>query len=177
MKLFVATITLLLAAITLGCKDAKPPKSEARVETASEAARNDNQAIAGRLAQQKAAVDEAFEKGRAREERQRNVDALRAIAARWNDGLSEASRTPRFDIAPVLKKLQTIQVDAGTVEVDSCTGNARVSLQAAMSASIEAFTMFQKETGESAEATTQKIQQGSDLLRVAQQEINSCLTK
>ncbi len=177
MKKLIASITILLAATTFGCKDASPPKGEARVETASETARNDDRAIAARLALQKAAVDEAYQKDRARESRQQYVDALRAVGKRWDAALLEASRTPRNAIAAQTTKLQTIRSDAATIDVDDCTSRARITLQSSMAASMEAFSMFQKETGESAEATTQKIQQGSDLLRAAQRETDACLGK
>ena len=50
MKTIFRVATILLAATLFGCKPAAPPKSEVRVESASEAARNDDRAIAGRLA-------------------------------------------------------------------------------------------------------------------------------
>lgn len=177
MKTIFSVATILLTATMFGCKPAPAPKSEMRVESASDALRNDDRAIAGRLATQKATVDEAFEKGRATELRQRNIDALRAISTRFTEGLSAARRTPRSDIAAPLKKLQAIQTEADTVDVDDCTGAARTTLQSAMAASIEAFSMFQKEKGESAETTTQKVQQGADLLRAAQQEMDACRNK
>ena len=177
MKLFVATITLLLAAITLGCKDAKTPKSEARVETASEAARNDNQAIAVRLAQQKAAVDEAFARERAREEARRKAEALQAIGTRWTDGLNEAGRTPRSEISGIVKKLQVIKNEAETFETGDCTAGARATLVSSMAASIEALNLFQKETGSAGEASTLKLQLGADLLFAAQRETSACLVK
>jgi hypothetical protein len=46
-----------------------------------------------------------------------------------------------------------------------------------MATSIEAFGMFQKETGESGEATTLKVTQAADQLRAAQVEIEACLNK
>ena len=177
MKKICAVLTMLLAATAFGCKEAAAPKSEVRIESASDATRNDSRAIAGRFAEQKAAADEAFEKGHAREARQRNVDTLRAIGSRWNDALNEATRTGRSDIAGPIKKLQAIKSEADTVEVDDCTGNARTTLQSAMTVFIDAFSTFQKETGNSGEATTQKAQQGTDLLRTAQQEMEACLTK
>ena len=177
MKTIFSVATILLAVTLSGCQPTAPPTSEVRVESASEAARNDDRAIAGRLATQKAAVDEAFEKGRANELRQRNVDALRAVSSRWDEVMSEAGRTGRSDIAGPLKKMQAIKSDADTVETDDCTSGARATLQSAMAASIEAYTMFQKETGPSGDATSQKLQQGADTARNAQQEMSACLTK
>lgn len=177
MKRIVTLVTVLLAATTFGCKDATTPKSEVRVESASEAARSDDQAIARRLAEQKAAVDDTFQKERARESRQRYMDALRAVTKRWEDGLNEARRTPRFDIAGQIPKLQVISSQAGTVEVDDCTGAARATLQSSMAASFEALAMFQKETGESGDATTQKVTQAADLLREAKAQTEACLNK
>ena len=177
MKTIFSVATILLAVTLSGCQPTAPPTSEVRVESASEAARNDDRAIAGRLATQKAAVDEAFDKGRANELKQRNVDALRAVTTRFSDGLNQASSTGRSDIAAPLKKLQAIKAEADTVEVDACTSGARTTLQSAMAASIEAFSMFQKETGASGDATTQKVQQGADLLRTAIQEMEACRSR
>ena len=177
MKKFGAIVIVMLVATAFGCKDSAAPKSEVPVESASEAARNDSRASAVRLAEQKAATDEAFEKGRAREERQRNVDLVRAVSARWEAGLNEARLTPRSDIAGPIKKLQAIKADAETIGVDDCAGSARNTLVSSMVASIEAFSMFQKEKGESGDTTTQKVQQATDLLRAAQSEMSACLSK
>ena len=177
MKSIISLSIIFFAATMFGCKDSNQPKTEVRVESASEAARNDSRDIAKRLAEQKADVDAKFSQERARELRQRNVDALRAVSSRWDEVMSEAGRTGRSDIAGPLKKMQAIKSDANTVETDDCTSGARATLQSAMAASIEAFNMFQKETGPSGDATTQKLQQGADLARNAQQEMAACLTK
>ena len=177
MKYAVTLVMILLAVITLGCRDGAPPKTETRVETASEAARNDYRAIAERLAQQKSVVDEAFERERARVERQRYFDALRVVSMRWTAGVDEASRTARSDLAATIKKLQAIQAETSTVDVNDCTIAARATLQSAMAASIEALSRFQKETGDGSDATAQKAQQGAELLRAAQQEMDACLIK
>ena len=132
MKRIFTLVTVVLIATLFGCKDSVPPKTEVRVESASEAARNDDQAIAVRLAQQKAATDEAFEKQRARESRQQYMDLLKAGIKRWEDGLSAASLTPRFGIAPQITKLQAIRTEVGTIDVDDCTGPARATLQSSM---------------------------------------------
>ena len=177
MKPITALLAVFLAATTFGCNEAAPPKSDLRVESASEAARNDDRAIAVRLAAQKAAVDAAFQRQRAREQRQQNVEALLAVSTRWETALNEANLTARSDIAGPIRKLSAIKADADTVVVDDCTGGARTTLVSAMAASIEAFNMFQKETGASGAATAQKVQQAADLLGSAQGEISACLTK
>lgn len=177
MKYVFKLVVIFLVAITFGCRDGEPPKTETRVETASEAARNDYRTIAERLAQQKSAVDEAFERERAREERQRYFDALRVVSMRWTAAVDEASRTARSDLAASIKKLQAIKAETSAVAVNDCTGAARATLQSAMASSIEALSRFQKETGDGSDATTQQAQQGIDLLRVAQQEMDACLTK
>ena len=177
MKRIVTLVLISFVATLLGCKDATAPQSEVRVESASEAARNDDRAIAVRLAQQKAASDEAYARERARELRLRNVDVLRAVGARWDQGLDEASRTPRSEVTGAIKKLLAIKSDAEVVEVDDCTSSARVTLVSSMSASIDALTMFQKETGSGGEASTLKLQQAADLLYASQREMNACLGK
>ena len=174
----IATLVLISFVATLfGCKDATAPKSEIRVETASEAARNDDRAIAVRLAEQKAAVDEAYARERIRELRQRSVDALRAISIRWDQTLDEANRTFRTEIAGVIKKLQTIKSDTESVEVDSCTNGARAMLASSMDTTIEGLNIFQSETGTGTGPSALKLQLGSDTLYAAQREINACAPK
>lgn len=168
---------MLLAVTMFACKDAPPPPSTTVVESASQAARNDDRAIAKRLAEQKAAVDEAFQRQRAREERQRYVDALQAVSKRWADAVSEARSTPRSDIGAQIVKLQAIRNEANAIDVNECTGAARGSLQAAMGLWIDAFTTFQKEKGESTDATTQKVQDAETQLRAAYAQSETCLNR
>ena len=175
MKPMVTLVIISLVATLFGCDDDAAPKSEVRVESASEAARNDNQAIAVRLAQQKTAVDEAYARERFREQRQQKVDALRAVGTNWDQGLDEASRTARSKVADAIKKLQAIKNDAELVEVDECTGSARATLVSSMTASIEALSLFRKETGTGGEASGLKLQSAADLLFAAQREMNACL--
>ena len=170
-------LSMLFAVTMFACKDPPPPTSATPVESASQTAQRDDREIAKRLAEQKATVDEAFQRQRAREERQRNVDALQAVAKRWADTVSVARSTPRFDIAAQITKLQAIRAEANAVEVDDCTGGARNSLQAAMGTWIEAFSLFQKEKGESTESTTQKVQEAETQLRAAYAESAACLSK
>lgn len=178
MKYIVTLATLSLAATVFGCNDTSAPKEGTPVESASEARRNDDRAIAERLAQQKAAIDEAYARQRENEERQRRVDALRAITARWDEVLSEVSRTPRNEIGASIKKLQAIKTEAEAAETDDCTSKARVTLLSAMAAASEALGMFQKETGSTvSEATNQKLQQGVDTLVNAKREMDACRPK
>ncbi len=178
MKYIVTLATLLLAATVFGCKDTSAPKEGMPVESASEARRNDDRAIAERLAQQKAALDEAYARQRENEERQRRVDALRAITARWDEGLSEVGRTPRNEIGSSIKKLQAIKAEIETAEADDCTSKARVTLLSAMATALDALGMFQKETGSTiSEATNQKLQQGVDTLVNAKREMDACRPK
>ncbi|MEO8384517.1 MAG: hypothetical protein ABI583_04700 [Betaproteobacteria bacterium] len=177
MKHIAIIATVILTATTFGCKDAAPPKPEGRVLSASEAMRNDNLAIAERLAQQKAAVDAEFEKGRARELRQRNANNLKGVSKRWESALNEAARTGRSDIAAQITNLQAVMKEATAIEIDDCTGAARATLLSSMATTIEAFGMFQKETGESGEATKKKAATAGVQLQAAETEIEACLNK
>ena len=178
MRQFLTVATLLLAATVFGCNDTSAPKEGIPVESASEARRNDDRAIAERLAQQKAALDEAYARQRENEERQRRVDALRAITARWDEALGEVGRTPRNEIGASIKKLQAIKAEVEAAETDDCTSKARVTLLSAMAAASEALGMFQKETGNTiSEATNQKLQQGVDTLVNAKREMDACRPK
>ena len=103
---------------------------------------------------------------------------LRAITARWDEVLSEVSRTPRNEIGASIKKLQAIKTEVEAAEADDCTSNARVTLLSAMAAASEALGMFQKETGSTvSEATNQKLQQGVDTLVNAKREMDACRPK
>ena len=177
MKRIVTLVLIFFVATLFGCKDAPAPKSEMRVESASEAARNDDRAIAIRLAEQKAAMDEAYARERVRELRQRSVDALRAISTLWDQTLDEANRTFRSEIAAVIKKLQTIRSDMASVEVDDCTSGARATLASSMDTTIEGLNIFQSETGTGTGPSALKLQLGSDILYAAQREINACAPK
>ena len=177
MKRIAALGIISFVATLLGCNETTVPKSEVRVESASEAARNDDRAIALRLSQQKAAADEAFARERLRELRQQSVDSLRTISIRWNEVLDEAFRTLRSDIAGVIKKLQVIKSDMASVEVDDCTSGARSSLALSMDTTIEALSLFQKETGTGVEASKLKLQSGAELLDSARRELIACIPK
>ena len=178
MKRIFTLVGILLMVTFFGCKDSAPPTTDVRVVSASEAARNDDRAIAARLETQKAAVDLAYARQRENEERQRKVDALRAIIVRWDAGLGEVSRTPRNEIEVSIKKLQAVKAEIEAAEVDDCTAKARVTLLAAMAAALEALGMFQKETGNTiSDATNQKLQLGVDTLVNAKREIDACRSK
>ena len=178
MKRIVTLVGILLAATAFGCKDSVPPKTDVRVESASEAARNDDRAIAVRLETQKAAVDLAYARQRENEERQRRVDVIRAIIVRWDAGLDEVGRTPRGEIAVSIKKLQAVKAEIEVAEVDDCTTKARGTLLVAMTTALEALGMFQKETGTTiSDAINQKRQLGVDTMSNAKREIDACRSK
>ena len=178
MKRIVTLVGILLMATVFGCKDSAPPKTDTRVESASESARNDDRAIAVRLETQKAAVDLAYARQRENEERQRRVDVIRAIIVRWDAGLDEVGRTPRGEIAVSIKKLQAVMAEIEVAEVDDCTTKARVTLLAAMTTALDALGMFQKETGTTiSDATNQKLQLGVDTMANAKREIDACRSK
>jgi hypothetical protein len=174
MKHIITLIVILLAATVLGCNDAPAPKNDVRVESASEAARNDNRAIAARLAEQKAALEESSQLERARNERQQNVELLSALSKRWAGAVAETSRTGRSDLTEPIKKLQAIKAEADTIAVDECTGKARATLVASMSAAIAAYGTFQKETGDGSEASKQQLESAGSLLLTSQTDLNAC---
>ena len=174
MKAQVRLAIVLLVATILGCGDSNVVKSETRAVGAAEALKADQKAIASRFAEQKGAADEAFQKQRTAEERQRKVALLAALVARWDAALVEAYATPRSDFAPLVKKLQALVADAESAEVDDCTGNARGKLTASMAITMESFDIFQKSTGDVSPAATQKAQEGVTALGAANAAINAC---
>lgn len=175
MKSNAAFLAFACAAALSACSDPPPPpRVDTPVESASDARRKDEQDIAGRMAEQKAASEATFQADRAKTERRQFVDTFNAIGKRWGESLNEASRTVRSDMAPMIRKLEAVKADAEAIAVNECTGKARATLVGAMSAAIEAFTLFSKETGDGSAATQQKLVQSSDLLLAAERELDAC---
>ena len=164
---------LFLAASLCACGEKPVAPAEVRVESAGEALRNDNRAIAQRLAEQKAAVDAASEQQRASNERQQFVESLAPIGKRWLDVAGEAERTVRSDLGPVIKKLDTLKSEADAIAVNDCTGQARAVLSSSMATTIEAYSLFRKETGK-AEAAQQKLDQASTQLAEYEKKLAGC---
>ncbi len=174
MKHVNTVLAILLAAACSSCGDRSAPKQEVKVESASEALKNDQRDIAQRFSEQKAAADANFQQDRTRADRQQNVDALAAVAQRLGAGIREAGTTGRSDFAGLIKKVEAIKADASVIAVDDCTGKVRTSLLEAVSATIDAFNSFAKETGSASEASTQKLSQAADQLDAIGQELRAC---
>lgn len=168
--LFAFASAILLAA----CGDKPAAPAETRVESASEAARNDNRAIAERLAEQKAAADAAFEQGRARAEREQFAESLAAVGRRWSDALTAIGSVGRSDLAPAIKKLETLKAEADAVAVNDCTGQARGTLTASMSASIDTYNQFRAGTGKPDDAMQQKLQQAAVQFSDYEKQLGTC---
>jgi ABC-type transporter Mla subunit MlaD len=60
--------------------------------------------------------------------------------------------------------------------VDDCTGKVRESLLDTISATIDAFNQFAKETGAASAASTQKLGQAAEQLDAIGQELRACRT-
>lgn len=174
MKHAIIPTALLLASLLPACGDKPAPAPETRVESASEAARNDNRAIAERLAEQKAATDAAFEQGRARAEREQMVEALSAVGRRWSDALNEIGSVGRSDLAPAIKKLETLKAEAEAVPVNDCTGKARVAMSASMAMSIDTYNQFRAGTGKPDDAMQQKLQQAAVQFSEYEKQLGGC---
>ena len=174
MKHVSTVLAILLAAAFTGCGDRAAPKQEVKVESASEALRNDQRDIAQRFSEQKAAADANFQQDRVRTDRQQNVDALSAVAQRLGAGIKEAGATGRSDFAGLIKKIEAIKVNANAIAVDDCTDKVRANLLDAISSTIDAFNSFAKETGAASAASTQKLSQAADQLDAIGQELRAC---
>lgn len=171
---FNIVLSVLLAAAVAGCGDRTAPKSEVKVPSASEALKSDQREIAKRFEEQKSAADASFELNRARTERQQNVDALAAVAQRLGAGIKDAGTTGRGEFAALIKRVDALKAEANALAVDDCTGKVRASLLETISATVEAFNSFAKETGAASEASTQKLAQAADQLEAIGQELRSC---
>ena len=164
----------VLALLLTACGDKPATPADARVESASEAARNDNRAIADRLAEQKGAADTAFEEGRARAEREQLVESLAGVGRRWNDALNEIGSVGRSDLAPAIKKLEALKAEAEAVTVNECTGKARGAMTASMANSIDIYNQFRAGTGKPDDATQQKLQQAAAQFGDYEKQLGGC---
>ena len=174
MKLTGMLTVTILAATLVGCGESAPPASTAPVESASEAMLKDDREIAVRLTAQKAAAEVAFRKEQDRAERQRFNDPFDAINRRWGAGQDDAGGTRRADMAGMIKKLEAIKAEAEALATNECTGKARATLVASMSAEIEALAIFSKEKGDPSPATRQQLEKAAALQATAEQEFATC---
>ena len=165
--------TVLCAALT-GCGESKPPANPAAMETAGDAMRNDDRAIAQRLAEQKTAVESAYRLAEAAEERQKAIDAVNQVIKRWDGAVEVASSTKRTELEGPVKQLQAIKGEAEAMPVNDCTGIARATLVNSMNTTMEAIAMFRKETDKASEATKEKHNNGADLLAESAAQLSKC---
>lgn len=169
------TIVLLITlACLVGCKDKPAPKEEVRVESASEAMRNDDRAIAERLAEQKGAADKNYQQQRAADERKQLAESLTAVGRKVSDVIEEASRTGRSSLAPVLTKMADVKKEVDAVAVNDCTGGARASLAAALATAIDVYTQFSKESGAASDAAQQRLVQVATQFADYEKALGAC---
>ena len=174
MKLIGMLAATFLTTTLVGCGESAPPASTAPVESASDTMLKDDREIAVRLAAQRAAAEVAFRKEQERAERQRFNDPFDAIYRRWGAGLDEAESTRRADMAGMIKKLEGVKAEAEALATNECTGKARATLVASMSATIEALNLFSKEKGDASAATRQQLEKSAALQTTAEQEFATC---
>ena len=176
MKHLNSVLAVLVAAVFSACGERAAPPPEVKVESASDALRNDQKDIAKRFAEEKSAADADFRLNRARDERQQNVDAMVAIAQRLGAAIRDAGTTGRSEFAGLIKKVDSLKAEANAVAVDDCTGKLRENLLETIGATVDAFNSFAKETGAASEATAKKLMQATDQLDVIAQELRACRT-
>lgn len=175
MKITGLLANIVLAIFLAGCGDRPPPRSGTAMESADQALRNDERAIAVRLAEQKAAVETAYRQAETTEERRNAKEALSQIVARWEIAVDGASKVFREQLVEPLKKLQAIKAEAETVAVNECAGAARAALVESMNTTLEAFSMFRAETGTAvSEATKAKHNKGAEMQAEALSQLAKC---
>ena len=173
MKLIGMLAGTVLCATLTGCGESSPPAAPA-VESAGDAMRNDDRAIAQRLAEQKAAVETAYRLAEAAEERQKAIDAVNQVIKRWDGAVEVASNTKRTELDGPVKQLQAIKAEAEAMPVNDCTGIARATLVNSMNTTMEAIAMFRKETDKASDATKEKHNKGADLLAESTTQLSKC---
>lgn len=174
MKLAYPVLAVMFVAALSGCGDRNPPKPDVPAVSASEALKADQRDIEKRFAEQKAGADAALEKDRAKTERQQSVDALTAVAQRLAAGIRDAGVTARSDFAALIKRVEALKAEANALPVDDCTSRVRANLLDNISATLDAFNSFAKETGAASEASKQKLTQAVDQLDAIAQELGAC---
>ncbi|MBL8524379.1 MAG: hypothetical protein JNN20_11880 [Betaproteobacteria bacterium] len=174
MKTLIGLLAMMV--VLCACGDKSAPKAEVKVESASEALKNDDKAIAARLAEQKAGLEEASQRDREATERRQFADALGAIGKQWRDVLAEATRTGRGEIAGPIKKMEALKASLDSAAVNNCTTKARATLSSSMSSTIDAFKQFGTETGAgTSDAAQQKLAEALEQLTKFDSELGSCV--
>ncbi len=174
MKYSHLVLVILVTVASSGCRD-KPAVPEIKVDSASEALRKDQQDIASRLAEQKAALEANSQAESARTERAKNVDALLPIANKLSAAIVTARSTGRRDFAPLIKSVEAIKVEADAVAVDECTGKVRSDLQESIAITLDAFNAFTNEkTGAADEESGKKVSLVSDQIDAIGKALNAC---
>jgi hypothetical protein len=168
------TVCLMVAA---GCgKEAPPPNQDVRTQTASEARQVDERSIAERLDQQKSATDTKSTLERQQAERTVKLEALRSVGRRWNEALTEATRTGRSDIGGPIEKMQAAKRDAESVSVDDCTAKARDTLLSSMTVGLDAYNLFRQQSGPVSDAVSAKLQDAIAQLAESDRQLAACTT-
>lgn len=176
MKPSALLVAIICLAAVSACGEKAAPRAEVRVESASEALKNDERAIAARLAEQKAGLEEASQRDREASERRQFADTLGAIGKQWRDVLAEATRTGRGEIAGPIKKMEALKASLDSAAVNNCTGKARATLSSSMSSTIDAFKQFGTETGAgTSDAAQQKLAEALEQLTKFDSELGGCI--
>jgi hypothetical protein len=172
----VMTIVVCLM-IAGGCgKEAPRANQDGRTQTASEARQIDERSIAERLDQQKSATDDKGTRDRQQAERNVKLDALRGVGRRWNDALTEATKTGRSDIGGPMEKMQAAKRDAEAVSVDDCTAKARDTLLSSMTVGLDAYNLFRQQSGPVSDAVSAKLQDAIAQLGESDRQLAACST-
>ena len=174
MKPIDVVLAIFLATAFSGCGEREAPKQEAKVESPSEALKNDQRDIERRFSEQKAAADAGLQLESARNERQQYVDAMSAVAQKLSTAIRDAGSTGRSDFPALIKKVDAIKIELATVVADDCTDNVRTSLQDAIAITLDAFNSFAKEKGPASKASGEKMGKAVEKMDLIGQELNSC---
>ncbi len=163
----------LILLLLSGCEKATDPGANKGATTPT-TLQQENQAIAERLAEQKAALDSSTQRERALAERKQHIDSLHDISKRWVEAVGLAGRTGRSDLAGPIAKMEAIKSELEGLAMDTCASEGRSLLLSAINTGLEAYKQFQQQTGAANEALVEKLGESSKLVADSQQALNAC---
>lgn len=166
----IAVAVMFLAAC--GKETPKPPPPPA--ETARDAMRSDDKDIAERLAKVREEAEKNDQVQREKSEKTRILGILESYRTGWATALGEVERTGRSELEAKLKVLRDIRAKSGQVETSNCTRTAMQTFVLHMDKTIDAYTLFSKETGAGSDASRSMLQEAVKLVSDVDGQLAEC---
>jgi hypothetical protein len=162
---------LLVVGGLAACSEKPASSTLEPVETAGQAMRKDNEDIAKRLAEQKAAIALQDETNR----KAREVAVIRSAATNLGGAIDTAALTGRSDLGPELDKVAAARQTLVDAETNSCTASVKSILLETADKSVAAIKLFQAEKGVASDTARAQFTQSSEAFGAAVASLQTCM--